>query len=727
MSSRISASALILLALAASGPGRTQETDSEIEGIRVFEPSYYDQFDPRSALELVFRTPGFQPQQSDGGRGLSGVRSNILINGERPPPKGQSIVAQLSEMPVGSIALIELIDAGARLDIDMQGYPQVVNVITVENAPAYYEVTSELQRQGRGDIDQQNSRNAQVQATGTFSFGAHEFRLGGYFGDGSYRSPSSFVSIDPANPEQRISSLTRSDSDDHGIDLNAIFELAGESSLTFNGRFSSGRNASEPVPLVLDGQPGDLVARTSDGEQEQQDVSAEYRRPLGERGSIMVALVDAQSSNESESSLTEGNVVRSSLNERETGETAARFLLTQTPTGRLTVRTTATTAFNYFDGGFKLFENGLELPIAGSDSRVEEDRHSVDGAVDWNLSDRWTFVGALGLESYEIETRDASSGQQTDPTGQVSISYRPQNRTTLTLESQRRIGQLSFGQFLASSNLSSEILTAGAAELEPVRRWNHALRYDRRFGDRGVLRLFLVRERIDNPIRSVALSDSLVVSQNTSPQWIDGLGANLQFPFARFGREDLVLGLEGRINDSETVDPVTSETRHVSGLTKRYWAVQMRRDPGDGRLAWNFYLSHQRRGDNYSVRNINSFDVSREWGASVTWEVIDGLKLGLSLNGPSTNYGNSLFFGSVRQPGLDPSFIASTITRYDRAASLQVEWRRMDHLEITASLSSQPKVVTEESLFAFGATAGTLLATETARTPRAMVRFRYYR
>ncbi len=52
--------------------------------MRVFEPDYYDEFDPRSALQMVFRTPGFNPQERDGGRGLSGVRSNILIDGERP-------------------------------------------------------------------------------------------------------------------------------------------------------------------------------------------------------------------------------------------------------------------------------------------------------------------------------------------------------------------------------------------------------------------------------------------------------------------------------------------------------------------------------------------------------------------------------------------------------------------------------------------------------------------
>ena len=123
---------LFLLMALPAGYAPAQIIDADTGGIRVFEPQYYVEFDPISALELVFRTPGFQPQEQDGGRGLSGVRSNILIDGERPPPKGRSIRQRLREMPLAGVAYIELIDAGARLDIDMQGYPQVVNVVTVK-------------------------------------------------------------------------------------------------------------------------------------------------------------------------------------------------------------------------------------------------------------------------------------------------------------------------------------------------------------------------------------------------------------------------------------------------------------------------------------------------------------------------------------------------------------------------------------------------------------------
>lgn len=83
----------------------------------------------------------------------------------------------------------------------------------------------------------------------------------------------------------------------------------------------------------------------------------------------------------------------------------------------------------------------------------------------------------------------------------------------------------------------------------------------------------------------------------------------------------------------------------------------------------------------------------------------------------------SAFYAAVREPGLDPSFIAATTTRRDAAASFTVEWRR-EHLEITGSLSTRPRYRTEESLVPFGEDIGALLTTEIAQTPRAMLRFR---
>ncbi|HUF72466.1 MAG TPA: hypothetical protein VMR74_06170 [Gammaproteobacteria bacterium] len=728
-------------------------------GIRIFEPVYFTQYNPLTALDMVDRIPGVSAQENDGGRGLSGVRSNLLINGQRPPPKGKSARVQLGEMPVGGVVQIELIDAGARLDVDMQGYPQVINVVTVANRPAYYEVVTQVQRSGTGDIDQENERSSQLDGTGSFSWGGQEFTVTGNFQDRSNRSPSGFVAIDPANPEQRITSLNTSEGKQEGIQFDANFALPGESSLSFNSQFSTGTSGSAPLPLVLDDELA-AIDESADGEEDLRAFSAEYRRPFATSGELMLAFVDTTSTDQAESIFQTPDLSRFSFSDSETGETATRLLVTTAPTDRLTVRTTVSNAFNYFEGGFRIFEDGEEIIIAGSNSRVQEDRRSLESSVDWNLTSQWTFRGTAGVEAYEIDTRDVSSGLQTDPKGEISVSFRPQPRTTFTLSTSRTVGQLSFNQFLASSSLSSEILTAGAAELEPERQRTVSASYDRRFGDTGVMRFSLARIETENPVDSVALSDELIVSQNTSPQTIDRLQMSVDFPFERFGHEDLILSIGGLFSDSETIDPITGETREVSsgggnfsgggggnfggggggnfgggggnnfasgnfgGFTPKYLKqIGLRKDPGEGKWSWSVQLREIRPTGNYSARQVRTQDSQRQWNASVTWEPIEGLRLWTNLEGPRTQTREALFFGAVRSPGLDPSFIATTTTRQGGLASFTVEWRR-ERLEITGSLSSRPDNLTEEFLIPFGATTGSFLTREIARTPRAMLRFR---
>jgi len=718
--------ASIVAGLSVQAPAQAQLDTIEPDGIRIFTPAYYTEFDPITALDLANRTPGFNIQESDGGRGLSGVRSNILIDGERPPPKGQSIRQMLDEMPFDVVLQLELIDAGSRLDIDMQGYPQVLNVITVPERSAYYEIVTQVARSGTGDVREQNQRSTDVDATGTFDWGDHTFTVSGSTQDLTNRSPADFVNIDPGNPEQRISSLSYFERDDENLELSGLLQIGALSSLSFNGRLRDESRGRAPIDLMIDGQPADTVDQSFQSDQDSQDLSAEFRREFASSGNLMVAFVDSVNNDQSESTLIDGSLVRSSVNSRESGETATRIRLTQSPTRALTIRTTATDAFNYIDGGYRLIENGIEQPIPGSVNRVEEDRRSLGSAVDWNFMSKWTFTGELGLESYEVRSPTLSTGTQTDPTGQLAVLFRPQARTTFTLKSVREVGQLSFGRFLASSNLSSGIVMAGASVLDPERSTTHSATYDRRFGDLGLLRVSLYQENVDNPVRQVALSDSTIVYRNTSAQKIDGVQGRIDYPFERFGRDDLVFSISGRIAESETIDPVTGESREVSGITSRYWQVELRRDPGNGRLAWGFAVAGWSEGDDFSVRSIRASEPSHEWQAQVQWEPIDNLKLTTRLEGPRHNSQQTLVFDTIRAPGLDPYFVVGTRSLRDYGATFSVEWRRHENFEITASLSSRPSERTEESLTPYGDMVGTVLATEQAQTPRATLRFRFY-
>jgi hypothetical protein len=704
----------------------TQVDNIGNEGVRIFEPIYYIEFDPVTALDLVNRTPGFNLQSQSGGRGLSGVRSNILINGERPPPKGQSIWQQLSDTPYTNVTYIELIDTGAALDIDMQGYTQVVNVILDVDRTNFYELSTDYSKEGLGEINQRNERALQLDATASFSLGKHEFKLNGGKEDRSNKSPADFISINPGNPELRLSSPDESERDNQFLDLSSIFNLKNKSMLSMNAQFYRETNFSAPRASSAGHNAFSSVRRTSTGDVNRQEFSAEYRRPFGARSEMMLAVVDSRDINESGSSFLEEDSLLSSVRSRESGESAARLLLSNRITNKITLRSTLSTAFNFFEGTFQSFNNGSLLDLDGSDSRVEEDRHSLQIEGDWNWRDNWILRGAISGGAYTINTQELSSGAQSETKGRGSVAYRLKERTTITYESRYEVGQLSFNQFLASSSLSSDVLQAGAGSLLPERQWNHSISYDQRFGDRGVLKFSLSHQNVQNPVRSVPLSDTRVVSKNTSPEKINYFNVSFEYPFTRFGLDSLVLNTGVTITDSETIDPVTGIKREVPWAAPIQWSLGMRKNPGQGKWTWGFNVFNRTFNHNYSVRSFRERDRSYEWRMFADWEIISLFKLSARIEGPRTEKNVTSFFSSIRKAGIDPFFISGTNSKRDSSASFSVEWRRTRNLEVTASINTRPNFKNEQFLRAFGETATSFQTREVAQTPRFQIQFRFF-
>jgi len=693
------------------------------EGVRVFEPAYYIEFDPVTALDLVQRTPGFNPQQQNGGRGLDGVRTNILINNKRLPPKGQSFWQILSNRPYTSVTRIELINTSATLDIDMQGYTQVVNIIMEEEDPNYFELNTQYTETGDGDVRQRNETRTNLELTANMSFGEHDFSLRGGFQDNKTSTPPEFVNINPADPVQRTGSQNQNDQGQDFLQLSSIFNFNNEKSLSVNINLNTRERLSAPV---LEFSDGTEVRETFLNDREFQEISAEYIQPFGDKSEMMFAVVDSRNIETNDSTFADEGDFLSSVRNRENGETAARLRLTNNFSNDLTLRAIGSTAFNYFDGSQRRFENGILQPLNGSDSRVEEDRHSLALEADWNLTDKWILRGSLSGGTYAIEAKDVSSNEQTEVKGRGSVAYQLRERITVTWESRYDIGQLSLGQFLASSNLSSDILQAGAVRLDSERTWEHSLNYDQRFGDRGVLKFTLGHRNRENPIRSFALSDSLIVSQNAFPEKITWFNTNLEYPFERFDMEDLVLEASFTVRDSDTIDPVTSESRVVSEVNPFEYSLGLRKNPGDGKWSWGMNLWRNMNGREYGVRDTRLWQESHQWDAFVQYEFFQGLRLNARMESARSERELIDFYSSARQVGLDPSFISRTENYRESSPRVSLQWRRDKYMEITATINPRPRFHSQEYLTAFGETQGTQLTREIAQSPSAEIRFRLY-
>ena len=152
----------------------------------------------------------------------------------------------------------------------------------------------------------------------------------------------------------------------------------------------------------------------------------------------------------------------------------------------------------------------------------------------------------------------------------------------------------------------------------------------------------------------------------------------------------------------------------------------MRKNPGQGKWTWGFNVFNRTFNDNYSIRSFRERDRSYEWRMFADWEIISLFKLSARIEGPRTERNVTNFFSSIRQAGIDPSFISGTNSKRDSSGSLSVEWRRTRNLEVSASINSRPRFQNEQFLRAFGETATSFQTREIAQTPRFQIQFRFF-
>jgi len=112
---------LLLMAMAALGLSVSQNVHAQIQRVgdnpasdvsqdQIYPASYYNQFAPRTAYDMVLRTPGFQIRAETERRGFGQGGSNVLINGERLTGKSADAVEQLQRVQSSKVEAIEIID-----------------------------------------------------------------------------------------------------------------------------------------------------------------------------------------------------------------------------------------------------------------------------------------------------------------------------------------------------------------------------------------------------------------------------------------------------------------------------------------------------------------------------------------------------------------------------------------------------------------------------------------
>lgn len=574
------------------------------ETAQVYQRSFFDQFTPQTARDMIDRVPGFTLDAGDDLRGFGGAAGNVLIDGERPSSKVGGIEDALGRIPANQVARIEVIRGSAGSG-EAAGQAVVANVIRVkQGAAGSWEV--KLERAADGILYPSGEltvvRQISDWKTSTKINGFWErFPLSGprtqFDADGNLQS-SQF--------EDRPSTLTEA-----FISSEAERPAAG-GVLTLTGRF--GRSAFLPETERLgfdgrlpDGNPDDRFFIDLNSVFYEGEFGVDWSRRLDNAWILkLLSLSSFQDWEQEQLVSTErpvGTPVSGSTFTRnqDTFETVFRGSLAKAGGGRLRPELGAEIAYNSLDSQLSLETRDLDgvnvIDLPAADVLVEELRGEAYSNLIWQAGNGWSVETGIAAEISQITVSGDADSKQSfffiKPFATAIYDFRPGLQFRLGLR--RTVGQLDFSEFAASASAEDDRLLAGNPDLGPDQTTRASFTVDLRSRKRGALNIELFHEWRDDLIEQVELPSGNFGAANAGSGRLWGVTANASAPLGPVIPGGL-LELELDIRESTFADPLSGTDRDISDVSSPTLLAEFRQDLPEKKLAWGFsYRAPQKR------------------------------------------------------------------------------------------------------------------------------------
>lgn len=582
-----------------AGLAGAQDAAAEAAKPQTYEAAFFERFNPVTAFDMVFNTPGFSLDNGAGRRGFGGTAGNLLINGERPSTK-DDLGSFLSRIPAANVLRIELIRGGSG-ETDVRGQALLCNVVLKADAApaATWQVQGRAHRGGRvsgyaevsrtlkrGALDATLSAN--VYSWGGRSFRDEELRDGA----GAFRERRDEFGQDTdfgVNPSMQ---LTWDPDGALVAHLNAKVTAWRYSFLDGSQAFASAAPDAPLARFEID------KYREPNGLNMEIGGDIETAAP-GLNGATIkfVGLANRVSfdfDENFEATSPQGFIEAVRLEgARERGERILRGALSW-KAGRHAIELGLEGVFNYLDktldialdegGGFE----PLPLPVA--DARVEELRAEAFVSDAWKLSPVLALDLGFTFEASRItQTGDAMQERELSfPKPEATLTWTPAKGRQLRLRAARDVSQLDFDEFASSVSVTEGQTNIGNPDLEPERAWKFEALYEQRFAEKGVFKITGFHDEIEAVDDTVPIAGLFDGPGNLGRGRRTGLRVDATLPLDVFGLKGATLKSENLIQRTEVEDPTTGEKRIFDDEADWRYYYEFRQDLPAKKLAWGW-------------------------------------------------------------------------------------------------------------------------------------------
>ncbi len=628
---------ILALTLAGLSVSSTLAQDTSEDGSTVIYPaSYFEQWAPRTAQDMLDRIPGQGSgggnsfgggggiggggsggggNPSSGGRGLGSGSGgiDIMIDGKRTAGKNNQAGGLLRRIAADQVREIQII-RGTSGELDVRGSDQVINIVLFEAL---------------------SSNSISWDATGLMAqdesfIPSGSIALNGQSGDLNYllslrSNPRYSHSVTYEHsiladfqPNDTIDEDRINERQNNELSVNLGYALSANSSIRINALYAEQDSPTEidRITRNLRADPSSLTVEQEDNpsDRDNWEVGGDYEVTFNNGNRFKLLGIANQNNQDSTrqrfklvddvfeknlflntNSVTEERILRSSYTMDVASEQNVEFGVERAQTILdsslvLALRTSNGVPSEQYDGL-------VPQNVANANSRVEEIRYEPFVIHNWTISPQMSLESTLIYELSEIsQTGDVTKSREFEfikPKMDLRYNLTPTIQLRGTVE--RIVNQLSFSDFVASNDEqdNDRNTVAGNANLRQQTQWRYSFNTEYRLPDDvGVLNAEVfyadhedVIDRID-----VSPSDDNLQSANGNigDGWEAGVDLSASVRMGMIGLPNLLVTPSFLVQDSEVTDPFLGIERRFQSYIRGQFRLTVRHDIPNWRFNWGF-------------------------------------------------------------------------------------------------------------------------------------------
>ena len=610
---------------------------------RVYTPADFARFAAKTAYDMLVQVPSFTIRTTDNSqRGLGQAQENVLINGERIANKSGGAVDQLQRISAANVERIEIVDAASLGIAGLSG--QVANVIL--KAATKSSGQFEWNPAWRAHFAKPEWFGGSISYSGKTGPVDYTLSVKNDYGRGAFGGPIWIYDANGVVTETRRE-VYHSEYDRANMQLKLGLDGPGSSvanlTLGYTPYWNPGVQRDRRVILATGEERSRDIRTKLNGYYA--DINGDYEFALGPGRLKLLGVRHWEHAPLLETLLftfdTTGADTLGTRFSRDShiGETIGRGEY-HWKTGKNDWQISLERAFNSLDQKGRLFEldpsgEFVEVPFPEGTGKVTELRYEGIATLSRPLASNLDLQVAAGGEISHLDRVDDDQPARKffRPKGSIVLGWHPSKDWDVSLKLRRRVGQISFFDFLAQPKLSEDRENAGNPELVPPQSWEAETEVSHDLGRWGKTRLNLHYYRVEDIIDVIPIGDNEQGIGNLPLATRYGFESVSTLNFDPLGWKGAKLDLSYQREWTSVKDPLTGGKRPISGVLDSFFNFQVRHDIPGTQIAWSAYAQYQHYEKSFFLTEVDrNLDLPWITGFYVEHKNVFGMKLRVSVD-----------------------------------------------------------------------------------------------